>query len=39
VRHVWINGRQVLRDGTALTLDPTSILAAAQGWRERIGKD
>ena len=36
VRHVWIAGRQVVRDRQVMTLEPRSILDAARGWRERI---
>lgn len=36
VSQVWINGRQVLRDGQPITLQPEAILAATRAWRERI---
>lgn len=36
VRHVWIAGRQVVRDGETLTLDRAAIVAAAKTWRARI---
>ncbi|MCF7989997.1 MAG: TRZ/ATZ family hydrolase [Thiohalocapsa sp.] len=36
VTQVWVAGRQVIRDGRPLTLDPAAILADARGWRERI---
>jgi 5-methylthioadenosine/S-adenosylhomocysteine deaminase len=36
VRHVWVRGRQVLRDRALLTLDLDSILARADSWRGRI---
>ncbi len=39
VRHVWIRGRQVLRDGEPLTLDPAVILTAAREWAGRISED
>jgi len=38
VSQVWIGGRQVIRDGQPLTLEPDAILAAARAWQERIGK-
>jgi 5-methylthioadenosine/S-adenosylhomocysteine deaminase len=36
VTQVWIGGRQIIRDGQALTLEPDAILAAAHRWQERI---
>ena len=36
VRHVWVAGRQLVRDGVALTLDREAILAQARDWGERI---
>lgn len=39
VRHVWIRGRQVLRDGEPLTLDPAAIRAAARDWGARIAEE
>ena len=39
VTQVWIQGRQVIRDGTPLTLEPDAILAAARRWQERIKED
>jgi 5-methylthioadenosine/S-adenosylhomocysteine deaminase len=36
VRHVWVAGRQLVRDGVALTLDRDAILAQARDWGERI---
>ena len=36
VSHVWVAGRQVVRDGRPLTLDPDAILAAARSWQVRI---
>lgn len=39
VRHVWVQGRQLIRDGVATTLDQGAIIGAAQGWAERIATD
>jgi len=36
VRHVWVAGRQLVRDGIALTQDREAILAQARDWGERI---
>jgi 5-methylthioadenosine/S-adenosylhomocysteine deaminase len=36
VRQVWIQGRQVIRDGTATTLDAGAVIAAAQAWSGRL---
>jgi 5-methylthioadenosine/S-adenosylhomocysteine deaminase len=36
VRHVWVSGRQLLRDRQLTTLDTESILAHAQEWGPRI---
>ena len=37
VRQVWIQGRQVIRDGVPTRLDTAEIVAAAQVWGERLG--
>ncbi|AFL75212.1 TRZ/ATZ family hydrolase [Thiocystis violascens] len=39
VRQVWIQGRQVIRDGMPTRLDPVEAIAAAQVWGERIRAD
>ncbi len=36
VRHVWINGRQVLKDRALTTIDLGETLRRASTWRERI---
>ena len=36
VRHVWVAGRQLLRDGQPTTLDSQEILNEARAWRARI---
>jgi 5-methylthioadenosine/S-adenosylhomocysteine deaminase len=36
VRHVWVCGRQVIRDGEPTTLEPRSILEEAREWGRRI---
>lgn len=39
VRQVWIQGRQVIRDGMLTRLNPVEAIAAAQDWGERIRAD
>jgi len=36
ITQVWIGGRQVLRDGQPLTLDPAAILGDTRAWQRRI---
>jgi len=36
VRHVWVAGRQLVRDGIALTLDRDAIVNQARAWGARI---
>lgn len=36
VRQVWIQGRQVIRDGVPTRLDTAEIVATAQVWGERL---
>jgi len=36
VRHVWVAGRQLLKDREALTLDEGELLTRVGHWRERI---
>ncbi|MBP6242691.1 MAG: TRZ/ATZ family hydrolase [Chromatiaceae bacterium] len=36
VRHVWVAGRQLLRDGQPTTLDSQEILDEARAWRARL---
>jgi 5-methylthioadenosine/S-adenosylhomocysteine deaminase len=38
VSQVWVAGRQVIRDGQPLTLEPDAILAATRRWQERISE-
>ncbi len=38
VRHVWVAGRQLIRDGQPLTLDPAGILDEARSWGSRIAQ-
>jgi 5-methylthioadenosine/S-adenosylhomocysteine deaminase len=38
VRHVWVAGRQLVRDGALLSLDRDSILEKAAYWRKRIAE-
>jgi 5-methylthioadenosine/S-adenosylhomocysteine deaminase len=39
VRYVSIRGRQVLRDGAPLALDPQAIIAVARAWGQRIAAE
>ena len=36
VRQVWVDGRQVIRDGVPRTLDSSAIIADARVWARRI---
>lgn len=36
VRHVWVAGRQLLRDRQLLTLDEKDLLQNAMAWQQRI---
>jgi len=36
VRHVWINGRPIVRDGEVLTVDTEEIYTQAQAFADRI---
>lgn len=36
VRHVWVAGKQLVRDGEAITLDQPAILAEARAWGDAI---
>ncbi|MEY6432250.1 TRZ/ATZ family hydrolase [Thioalkalicoccus limnaeus] len=38
VRHVWVAGQQLIRDGQPTTLDAATILAEAQDWARRIAE-
>lgn len=37
VRHVWVAGEMVVKDGHCLSLDETSLIRRARQWREKIG--
>ena len=36
VRHVWVAGRQLLKDRELLTLDADELIHAARDWGARI---
>ncbi len=36
VTHVWVAGREVVRDRCCLTLDTAEVVARAQRWRQRL---
>jgi 5-methylthioadenosine/S-adenosylhomocysteine deaminase len=38
VRQVWVQGRQLIRDGVPTSLDPPTVIAAAQAWAERLAE-
>jgi len=37
VRQVWVQGRQVIRDGAPTSLDQEAVIGAAQAWAQRLG--
>ena len=37
VRQVWVQGRQLIRDGEPTSLDPDAVIAEAQAWAGRLG--
>ena len=39
VRQVWVAGRQVIRNGQPVTLDPAGIVADARAWGSRLAGD
>lgn len=39
VREVWVQGRQLIREGVPTSLDPAAIIADAQGWAGRLAAD
>jgi 5-methylthioadenosine/S-adenosylhomocysteine deaminase len=36
VRHVWVAGRQLLKDNVLTTIDEKQVLARSRAWREKI---
>jgi 5-methylthioadenosine/S-adenosylhomocysteine deaminase len=36
IRQVWIQGRQVIRDGSPTSLDPAAVIGTAQAWSGRL---
>lgn len=38
VSHVWVAGKQLLRDGHLLTMDEQEILDRARAWRDKIAR-
>jgi len=36
IRHVWVAGERVVKDGRCITLDETAIIRRAHQWREKI---
>ena len=36
VRHVWVAGRQVVKNGECLTLDEAEIVQHARSWRKKL---
>ncbi|MCI0507891.1 MAG: TRZ/ATZ family hydrolase [Gammaproteobacteria bacterium] len=36
VRHVWVAGRQLLKDNVLTTIDEKGVLAKSRAWREKI---
>lgn len=38
VTHVWVAGREVVRDRQCQTLDPAEVLARARHWHDRLAR-
>jgi 5-methylthioadenosine/S-adenosylhomocysteine deaminase len=39
VRHVWVGGRQLVRDGELTSLDRAELISRAAHWRSRISSE
>lgn len=37
VKHVWVNGRQLLDNGELTTLNKQTLLDTARGWKQKLG--
>ncbi len=38
IRDVWVAGKQLLREGELTTLNPSTILERARGWKEKLAR-
>ncbi len=39
VRHVWVGGRQLVSEGSLITLEPERLLKRAGYWQQKIAED